>query len=90
MLDMQPIKTFSPVAYWTMYAGGIAVFVGLLLVAWTSDTAEVGFGMQMKLQLSAAAVLLGGGLWFYARKYKRDAEIEARTRESVRRNLGRS
>jgi hypothetical protein len=64
------------------------LLVGLTLIAWTSDTSEVGIAWRSKLMLTAAALVLGGGLLSYARRYKRNAEAEATMAETVRRHLG--
>jgi len=73
---------------WVLNIVGAVLFVGLIAIALTTDTAEVGLDWKFKLQLVAAAFVLGGGLIAYARKIKRNAETEQRLAETVRRNLG--
>lgn len=84
---MTPIKTFSPTMYWLMMIVGLAIFLTVMIWGWTSDTDEVELALSAKLKMTAAAVVIGGGIMAYARKYKRDAEIEAAEAEIVRRNL---
>lgn len=85
---MTPIRTFSPTMYWIMMIVGFAIFAGVTIFGWTSDTDEVGLALSAKLKMTAAAVVIGGGIMAFARKYKRDAELEAAEAEMVRRNLG--
>lgn len=66
---------------------GALVFVALLGIAWGSDTPEVALGWELKLELSAAAAVLGGGLWMFAGRYREGALAEARMREAAMRSL---
>ena len=84
---MKPID-YSPTLNRVLSWAGIGLFIVLLIIAWTSDTDEVGLGMRFKLQLTTAAFVLGGGLWAFARRSRLRAETEAREAEVVRRSLG--
>lgn len=84
---MRPIKTYSPVVFAASTGLGAVAFIGLMMVAWTSDTAEVGLAMSAKLQISLAALVLGGGLAGWGFRYRANAIQEADEREMVRRSL---
>lgn len=87
---MKPPKPidYSPTVHRVLSWVGIALFVVLIVVAWTSDTSEVVLAWRLKLELTAAAFVLGGGLWAFARRSRLRAEAEAREAELVRRHLG--
>lgn len=59
-----------------------------MIVAWASDSAEVGLATEFKLKLSAVAFVLGGGLAAWGFRYRSNAIAEAQAREMVRRSLG--
>lgn len=84
---MKPVKTYSPVVFGGAVGLGLLAFVGLLLVAWTSDTAEVGLSVMSKLTLSLSAIVLGGGLVGWGVHYRARATEEAELRAMVQRNL---
>ena len=84
---MEPVRTYSPIVFSVAIGLGVALFVGLMAVAWTSDTAEVEFDTVFKLELSLAALVLGGGLSGWAFRYRSRAIEEAEERELVRRSL---
>lgn len=68
---------------------GAVLFVVLMVIAWTTGNDDVGLAPTFRLQLTAAAFVLGGGLMLWATKYRKEAQAEAELREMVRRNLGR-
>lgn len=84
---MKSLNTYSPVVFGLAAGLGVVIFVGLMLVAWTSDTAEVGLDTMFKLELTAAALFLGGGLIGWALRYRARAQEEAELAAMVRRNL---
>lgn len=84
---MRPVKTYSPIVFAASVGLGGLLFVGLMIVAWTSDTAEVGLATRLKLMISLAAFVLGGGLAGWGFRYRAEAIQEAKEREMVRRNL---
>lgn len=85
---MQPVKTYSPIVFAISVGLGVVAFIGLMAVAWTSDTAEVGLDTMFKLELTLAALVLGGGLVGWGFRYRAKAIQEAEEREMVRRSLG--
>lgn len=85
---MEPLRTYSPLVFGLSIGLGAVLFAILMAIAWTSDTAEVGLDTTFKLELSAAAVLLGGGLVGWGLRYRARAIVEAEEREMVRRSLG--
>lgn len=84
---MQPVKMYSPTVFRVAIGLGAMVLLGLLAVAWLSGSPEVGLSLSLKLRLSAAAVLLGGGLIGWGMRYRAQAEAEERLREVVRQNM---
>ena len=59
---MKQVSLYSTTVYRGALGLGAVLLCGLLLIAWTSDTGEVGLDWKFKLQLTAAALILGGGL----------------------------
>ncbi|MBV1857609.1 MAG: hypothetical protein KUG77_04295 [Nannocystaceae bacterium] len=84
---MRPVRTYSPVVFAVSVGLGGLFFIALMMVAWTSDTAEVGLDTMFKLEISLAALILGGGLAGWGFRYRARAIEEAEEREMVRRNL---
>lgn len=86
---MRPVRTYSPVAFAASVGLGGLLFIGLMMMAWTSDTPEVGLSTTLKLEISVAALVLGGGLVGWGFRYRAASIEEAQEREMVRRNLRR-
>ena len=84
---MQSASSYSPTIYKGMCISAGIIFCGLMIIAWGSDTIGVGLGMRMKIEITGAAVFLGGGLYGAAQRYEAEAESEARVADLVRRKL---
>ena len=84
---MQPVKMYYPTVFRGAVGLGVLVLIGLLSVAWLSGSPEVGLSLSLKLRLSAAALILGGGLIGWGMRYRSQAEAEERLREVVRQNM---
>jgi hypothetical protein len=80
-------RFYSPLVFNILRAAGALLFFGLLWIAWTSDTQEVGLDWTFKLELTLAAFVLGGGLFGYALKYRSGAEEEALLAQMVMADL---